>query len=757
MKRMTHACASSAALMIAMTCAAPAMAQQAAKPAGAPPTAHESRQTGSLLDDIVVTAAKQSRAQANQSVPITISAFSSAQLETLKLTNVQRLAYSMPNVSFDSPGSTKSTANFTIRGLGVNSSIASTAPTVGVFKDGMYLGINQGVLVDTFDLEGIEVLRGPQGTLFGRNVTGGAVLLNQRKPRQEADFKARVRYETGPEYSVAVAGGGGVTDTVSVRLAAQYRLDRGYFNNVTLGDKHFGRDKSWLVQPSVRFDNGVTDVTLFGEIGGNTGDGPVDVAPDYQGGTVTTPGTLPPRGLSRNVYENYRGYTDLKWHSLILNGTHDVDVGEDGQIALISGYRKFTGASGYASDGTELTVSHNGAYTRQHQISNELRYNGRFGFVTATLGLYQFSQSLEQLNKQFVINSTQGGRLSENAFGVFGQLDFAVADRFTIQLGGRYNYEKKRAQIAALAPETTTPRAGTFGVPGSCSLEAQRCNYQYFLEDSWKNFSPKVSVRYQLDHVLLYATAQKAFRSGGFNIRYNSPGAPPPYDPEKQDAFEAGFKTDLFDRKTRFNGAIFYTKVKNLQRDITIFLPDLTNQTSTFNTADADTKGFELELVQQIIPNVVFNGNVGYVKARYTHIRYDITQDGLVNDFDLQQKLPRVSPWTYTAGLTASHDFAFGKVTFNGTYNHRDASYFPDYNTGRKDGAVPLMPAANLFDAQISWDPANTGVSFTLYGRNLTNDFTLSAFTPIVYPTLKGCACLPNEGRVIGVEASVAF
>lgn len=749
------------ALTVAMLATASgASAQATAEPQSVSQTDDSLRQTGGMMDDIVVTATKQSQGQINQRVPITISAFSGLQIEAQRLTNLGRLAYSIPSVSFDQSATMRSTANFTVRGLGLNSSVASTAPTVGVFLNGVYLGINAGVVLDTFDVEGIEVLRGPQGTLFGRNVTGGAALINYRRPDQETDFTARVRLESGPEYSVAVAGGGGLTDTLSARLAVLYRKDEGYFNNVVLNDKHFGADEIFNIRPSLRFMQGGTDITLVGEYGKNNGDGPVTVAPDYTGGTVTTPGTAPRQGNQYDkVYENFRGNTDLEWYSLTLNATQDVGIGEDGQIALITGYRKFRGFSDFAADGTALPISQNGNYTDQSQYSTELRYNGRFGIVTATLGLYQFHQKYVQTNSQYTINATQSGRVKEDALGVFGQLDVDVTDRFTVQIGGRFTYEKKKADIAALASETPTARPGTFGVPGTCFYATRECQYFFHVNDSWKNFAPKLSLRYQLETVQFYATAQKAFRSGGVGIRYNGASAPLPYDVEKQDAFEIGFKSDLFDRRTRINGAAYLTKIKGLQRDVVRFdSVTLAQVSQTLNTADVTTKGFELELVQKVVPGVTLNGNVGYVHGKYDRILFDITNDGVVTALDYAQKLPRLAPWTYSAGITAEQDFSIGKLTFIGNYSHRDISYFPDYNIGRTDGAVPAMPALDLFDAQIIWSPPGVGdLSFTLYGKNLTNEYGLTQFTPIVYPTLKGCACTPAEGRVIGVEVAFKY
>ncbi|HKK22970.1 MAG TPA: TonB-dependent receptor plug domain-containing protein, partial [Pseudohaliea sp.] len=140
------------------------------------------RRVGSaaLLEEVVVTARK--REEGSQDVPLAITAFGADQIEALKIRDLTNLSVGMPNVALDDVGTTRGTANFSIRGLGINSSIPSIDPTVGVFVNGVYLGVNNGIIFDVFDLESIEVLRGPQGILFGRNVTGGAILMNTKKP-----------------------------------------------------------------------------------------------------------------------------------------------------------------------------------------------------------------------------------------------------------------------------------------------------------------------------------------------------------------------------------------------------------------------------------------------------------------------------------------------------------------------------------------------------------------------------------------------
>ena len=144
---------------------------------------------------IVVTATKTQNPENVQDVPLAVTAFNTQSLDALKVRDLQDLSYSAPNVSLDQIGTSRGQANFSIRGLGINSSIPSIDPTVGVFVDGVYLGVNAGVVFDLFDLESVEILRGPQGVLFGRNVTGGAIVINTSKPTEVLSGKIQARIE----------------------------------------------------------------------------------------------------------------------------------------------------------------------------------------------------------------------------------------------------------------------------------------------------------------------------------------------------------------------------------------------------------------------------------------------------------------------------------------------------------------------------------------------------------------------------------
>ena len=191
---------------------------------------------GALLEEIVTTARKRSEAEAVQDVPIAVTAFGAAQIDALFVKKIDDLSYLMPNVQLEAVGTFPGVQNFSIRGQGINSSIPSVDPTVGVFVDGLYMGTTFGVVIDTFDLESVEVLRGPQGLLFGRNVTGGAVVIRNARPNGEFGTRFRVGATDADQYNVAAAIEGSLIDgTVAGKIVAYYDNVQGYFDGTVIG------------------------------------------------------------------------------------------------------------------------------------------------------------------------------------------------------------------------------------------------------------------------------------------------------------------------------------------------------------------------------------------------------------------------------------------------------------------------------------------------------------------------------------------
>ncbi|MEO1399324.1 MAG: TonB-dependent receptor plug domain-containing protein, partial [Pseudomonadota bacterium] len=238
---------------------------------------------GQLTDVITVTATKTADPEDVQDVPLAVTAFNAGSLDALNVRDLEDLSFAAPNVSLDDIGTARGQANFSIRGLGVNSSIGSIDPAVGVFVDGVYMGINSGVVFDVFDLDSIELLRGPQGILFGRNTTGGAVLVNTANPTDE--FEAKVTYivETPVDsdrgdinqFLMGTVSGPLVKGKLNGKISAYINNDQGYFENQFDGSSLGDADTTIIRGALEWFATDRLTFLLKGEIFDNEGDGPV--------------------------------------------------------------------------------------------------------------------------------------------------------------------------------------------------------------------------------------------------------------------------------------------------------------------------------------------------------------------------------------------------------------------------------------------------------------------------------------------------
>ncbi len=330
------------------------------------------------LEDIIVTAQKKNRAERLQDVPVSVTALGSAQLDRTHFQNLTDIAIRAPGVSLGPNGGARGYASSNIRGLGTASGNPDLQPAVGVFVDGVYLGVNAGTNFDTFDLEGIEILRGLQGTLQGRNVTGGAVLLTTRRPKDKFSVYGQASIETGPEYNLAASVEGPiVSDRLLAKLSGYYRNDRGWLDNPSLGRK-MGREETWFLRPTIVLKAGdAITQTIIAERGRTRGDGSV-----FQ--------NLPQGGVPSNP--DFHNLQEIRIHSHRLHldqlGTQ-LEVGfGDGVITNLFNYRNPTNEFQSDYDGTPAYTFDNTDYLKQHQFSNELRYAGRFGSLDFTAPVY---------------------------------------------------------------------------------------------------------------------------------------------------------------------------------------------------------------------------------------------------------------------------------------------------------------------------------------------------------------------------------
>lgn len=715
------------------------------------------RALSALLEEVVVTARK--REESAQDVPLSVSAFGSDQLEALKVRDLTSLSVGLPNVALDDVGTTKGTANFSIRGLGINSSIPSIDPTVGIFVDGVYMGVNNGIIFDTFDLESVEVLRGPQGILFGRNVTGGAVLLNTKLPGQEFEASARATLEGGGEglntYVMANISGP-LSDSLAAKLSVYTNQDDGWFKNEFTGEEH-GESDTVMLRPSVVWDasDNVTVVARY-EYSESENDGPA--AQSHTNGEGLGSSV---RNFDRDSHKfsiNETGFADSRTNFFSTQIDWDVAFG-DGTITNIFGWRDYDAKSRIDVDATALSVFHSDSFLKAEQYSNELRYSGTFNNnLSLTTGLYYFTNEINYHERRLLLGvltpdgspaTTQdgGGDYEVESIGAFVAADYDINEQWTLSAGVRFTKEDKEADVASLI----------FNVDSPCNILDGDCPFDFSDDESWTSTSPKLGFTYHANEdTQIYGHWSRGFRSGGYNLRNVSldpQQGPGPFDEEQVDNFELGFKMSLGERG-RINGAIFYNDIQDMQREINESSPVSGTVQYITNTADARILGIELDTTYALTEQLVLIASVGWIDAEYTSVDEDLNDDGNIDSIDENLDIPRAAELTYSVGLTHEMDIGeWGSMSSRISYAYRDDSAYTDNNLG-------FIDKQKILDAGIDFYSHDGHWIVGLYGKNLLDevkhggDTQLGSIGP--FP-LNGTFSPLSKGLTYGIEVTYNY
>lgn len=702
--------------------------------------------------EIVVTAAKRGEARA-QDLPIAMDAFGAEDLSRLNVEDLQSLSYAMPNVQLEDIGTARGIANFSIRGVGVNSSIASVDPAVGLFVDGMYVGLNAGSISDLFDIEAIEVLRGPQGTLYGRNVTGGAVLVRTRGPTDVFEARGRLAVESGTNVlSEASVSGPIAPGLLSGRLSIYRADDRGWFTNDFDGAS-FGANGSDVYRASLRLtpSPGV-DLILRLEQGYAEGDGPAS-----QNHAL----------FARDGFDfaiDNRGYAVTDWEQAILEANWRVGFG-DGVITSISGWRSVEVPWAADIDGTPNFVFHTRVLNEHEQLSQELRYAGSFGALDVLAGLYYLDQDLlyiDERNFSPSFRRTGGGQGHFESRALFANAEWHPSEMITFSAGLRYTEEEKLSRISRVRRSIDDLDGPGVIVPGEGfdggSIDARTLIFSDApFDQSWSDLSPRLGAQWRPNRdTNLYASWSRAFRSGGANFRTASLGlGPRAYDAEQQSTFEIGLKQDLWDGRGRVNLALFRNKIEDMQRETNQPDPISGVQQVVLNAGDATLYGGEIEARYALSERLTVSMFAGYVHGRYASVSEDLNGDLVVNDLDRDLEIPRLAPWSYGVDVTYEQPLADGMLAARLGYSHRDDAFYNDANTGR-------LAEVDMFDANLSFTPAGEHWAISLYGENLSDEATWGGDTVLPSTPAFGYsgAARPtfsplNKGRVIGLELSL--
>ncbi len=524
----------------------------------------------------MVTARK--RTESLQKVPIAVTAFSANALDHQQALNLQGLNGAVPNLTIAKNQTTANSAQIYIRGVGQDDSTPVNEPGVAVYLDDVYIARSQGALFDLLGIDQIEVLNGPQGTLYGRNSSGGAVKIVTRKPS----------LQTGSEDADITTGSFGridvrarlnapiVEDMLGVSLSVLSFNNDGYVTDVATGKKIDGVERQAL-QGALRWKP-TSDVTV---------DLAIDVSHDASG--IQAPVPLAPGGpLSGNLKPLF-GYYDSDPNipdvNRFVGGGVSADIAWDRQgyiLKSISAIRHFDnafygdlqgrGGDGLSAGGSHLFRNlHDTQYTQEFQIVSD--NSSRLSYVA---GLFYLHEDLHNLD-QFLI-SDDYHQYADSA-AAYGELTYKVTSRLSITAGGRFTYDHKDFSIDAVS----------FNGPFSVS----------HAKKTWTDFTPKVSVSYQeTDHAMAYATWQEGYKTGafqGFPQSINDVTSQT-LNPEKVTSYEVGEKTQWFGDRLRLNADVYYEDYSNLQVALFNFLPD---GLFAFQSADAQARMYGAEFQAQ--------------------------------------------------------------------------------------------------------------------------------------------------------------
>ncbi|OYY72784.1 TonB-dependent receptor [Sphingomonas sp. 28-63-12] len=652
-----HLCTASA-LALSLSSTAFAAPKPAAPPAPPQAAATEDPAQNDTVGDIVVTA--QRRSENIQNVPIAISAFSADQLRASGVSSALDIGQLVPNLIAQNNTGLGSANAYYLRGLGNTETIATFDPPVGTYVDDIYLSRQNANNLNLFDVERVEVLRGPQGTLFGRNTTGGAVNVILREPGKS--FGGYIEGGYGAYNKKQVRGSVDIplADTFQIKVSGYWQDDNGYtINNIT--HQRLNDDDGWGLRlgahgdlsPNVRWNGSYAFIEADGENILNFTCDPNNPA-NCNGRFSTTglskvPGAANFAGLGVTGRKAGYGLGNRTATNLVTSNLA-IDVAPDTTLSLITGFVNQTqqyaldfydGRSGptVANPLPAVRGYARGAFTilndgKVDQFSQEVKLNGKLGgeLIDYVAGFYYLKENnTTDFADVFSLSAATalllGDRTLKNsteAFAGYAQGDLNITDKLKFTAGIRYTDETKtlhyldhRAACAVATPPTTCLFDQNFFVAANGTTVPANAPIPLTLKT--KQWTPRFAINYKLDaDILLYASATRGFKSGGWNARGYTPSAVLPFSPETVWSYEGGIKSEFFDHRLRANITVYHEDVSNLQTPSGIVNPT-TGAISfvTRNFADYQNTGVEAEF--SIVPTRGLNlyVNVGYQNDGY--------------------------------------------------------------------------------------------------------------------------------------------
>jgi iron complex outermembrane receptor protein len=577
------------------------VAQETAPTAGA---------NAATVEELVVTARR--REESLKDVPVAVSAFSAETLERQAANDITTLSQTSPNTTVQTARGSNSTLISYIRGIGQQDPLWGYEPGVGLYVDDVYIYRPQGAVLDVFDVSRIEVLRGPQGTLYGRNTIGGAIKYVTNRLGDEAGGKVRATYGSYNQTDLLVEGTRPIGGGLSVGGAyALYKRD-GYGKNLTTGAEHYNKDVQ-AIRLSAEY---APTEDLFFRLAYDK----VEDDSNPRHGHRELPALVGGYKVL-DVYDTQAGLGDsnsVETEGVSLTGEYNAS--DSLTFKSITASRKGHTTTVIDFDGTPMPTLDIPATYDDRSFSQELQAVYSDETVQGVFGLYymnsQASGEFDTIAGNLGVAIADGGKVSTQSFAAFFDVSANFTDRFKVSLGARGTRDHKRSNTFRFfyLGATRSPYQG--GTPRP--ILQVRTNYS--AEKTFSQFTPRLSASYELtDDLNTYVSYSKGFKSGGWDMRgdaFLTPQTVNGYNPETVDAYEVGLKGNLFDRRLSFASAAFLSKYKDQQVTTQVVVPS--GIASSVDNAGASTL-YGVEFEAKAVFDEHFSGTValGYIHAKY--------------------------------------------------------------------------------------------------------------------------------------------
>jgi len=694
------------------------------------------------FEDIIVTARR--RPESIQRIPVSVVALTSRDLESRSVTNLRSLQNFVPNLTFaPSQNVGEGAANVFIRGIGQEDFGVGAEGGVGVYVDGVYFARSLGLIANIVDVDRIEVLRGPQGTLFGKDTIGGAINIISIMPEADQERRASLILGSDNRRELRTIINGPLSQRVLLRVSAGLVSRDGYLQRLApLADRrrveqangrpldlHLEGDDHgegarlqlrWLISDTLTADfsvDGSRKRNHQGAIHIDAIDPARGIFPDIN--RMIREGTLPGPEITedlvpRSLLRSYAGGSNLT-HQALWGASITITKALDrSDLKFISAYRALHSHIATDDDGSYFDVQNTDLRVKQHQYSGELQYSRRTKRLTYTSGLFAFTERplilpttsftdvlytcgcfyapqnvppLESLARRLRVVNVSG----------YAQGTYNLTDRLSATLGVRYSYERKTVDGEAYLLNAHL-RPTTLLAVGHAS-------------ESWNSFTYRAGAEYQAspDH-MLYASVARGFKSGGFNVRgdLDLPNLGfVPFDPESAVTYEAGWRSQWLNQRLTFNATLFDTEYEAIQlRQQVLIAGEIT--TLIENAAKARIRGAEVELVAIPVKGLTFTAAYGFLDPKYLDV-------GQVHGLTLDSHFQRTPRNSFSASVSYSMPLKTGTFELHGDYSYRSKEQFQIL------AAVNDQPGYGLLGARITLRGRDDRWSVALFGSNLAD------------------------------------